>query len=182
MPTVIETERLILRAWRPEDRAPFLAINQDPKVMEFLRAPWGAQDLEEFIERMEKQNSQFHYMAWAVELKSTGNLIGSIGLHNVQFEAHFTPAVEILWRLGSAYWGQGLASEGANATLEYGFKTLHLPEIVAFTVPKNLRSQRVMDKIGLKRDLQGDFLNPFVDPTHALAYNILYRLKRSQTL
>ena len=136
MLTIFETNRLIIRTWRPEDRAPFLKINQDPKVMEFLRAPFTPEDLEEFLHRMETHNAQFHYMAWAVELKATGALIGTIGLYNVRFQAHFTPAVEILWRLGSEYWGQGLATEGAQATLDYGFNTLHLPEIIAFTVPK----------------------------------------------
>lgn len=182
MSTIFETDRLILRTWKLEDRAPFLKINQDPKVMEFLRAPFTAQDVEEFIHRMETQNAQFHYMGWAVELKATGALIGAIGLHNVRFEAHFTPAVEILWRLGSEYWGQGLASEGAKATLEYAFDTLHLPEVVAYTVPRNLRSQRVMDKIGLKRDFEGDFLNPSVSPTHPLAHNILYRAQNPKSL
>ncbi|NCT56545.1 MAG: GNAT family N-acetyltransferase [Legionella sp.] len=115
-------------------------------------------------------------------MKETGELIGFIGLNYTDWESHFTPAVEVGWRLGSQYWGKGFASEGAKASLEYGFKQCGLKEIVSFTVPANIRSIRVMEKIGLKRDLNGDFSHPKLAADHPLSQHILYWLTADEYL
>lgn len=122
------------------------------------------------------------FTVWAACLKETEELMGFIGLKYIDWESNFTPAVEIMWRLGSQYWGKGFATEGAKASLEYGFKQCGLKEIVSFTVPTNVRSLRVMEKIGLKRDLNGDFAHPKIPADHnlimfctGLIQNIFYK-------
>lgn len=174
----LETEHLILRSWKEEDREPYFHINQDPKVIECLLGPLTEQQVDLFIEAMNKQQHDRNYTLWAVEEKATGGMMGFIGLNYVEWEAPFTPAVEIGWRLGSEYWGKGYATEGAKAVLEYGFEQLGLQEIVSFTVPANKRSQRVMEKIGMMREEKGDFCHPKLMADHPLSRHILCRLKR----
>ncbi|CAM2933424.1 acetyltransferase [Legionella steigerwaltii] len=172
----IETKRLLLRAWSDHDIAPFFSINQDPKVMEFIPTLWTMDMVTYFIEQMNAQLAAKNYTLWAVEEKSTQQFMGFIGLNNPVWEAHFTPCVEIGWRLASSFWGMGYATEGAQAVLDYAFHVLKLKEIVAFTVPDNLRSQRVMEKLGMIRDENGDFLHPKVDPVNSLAKHYLFRI------
>lgn len=176
MATIIETERLILRTWKKKDADAYFQINQDPKVFEFVGAPLTMEQVTDFILAMNNQSDKHGYTLWAAELKETGELMGFIGLNYTTFESHFTPAVEVGWRLGSEYWGKGYATEGAKAALEYGFKQYGLKEIVSFTVPANVRSIRVMEKIGLKRDLNGDFAHPKLPPDHKLSHHVLYKL------
>ena len=98
------------------------------------------------------------------------------------FEAHFTPAIEIGWRLGSQFWNNGYATEAANAVLKYAFENLNLNEIVSFTTVENIRSRRVMEKIGLHRNLQDDFDHPKLDKSHALCRHVLYRILKDEYL
>ena len=179
MTIIISTERLILRTWQIEDEEAYFKINQDPKVIEFLSGPLTRKQVQDFIQYVRRHDEQHGYTTWAVELKETGALMGFIGLNTVAWQAHFTPAVEIGWRLGAEYWGKGYATEGAKAALDYGFKHCNLPEIVAFTVPANIRSIRVMEKIGLHRDIHGDFAHPKLPKDHPLSKHVLYRLSRS---
>lgn len=103
MPTIIETDRLILRTWQETDAAVYFAINQDPRVIQFLRGPLSMQQVNHFIPAVNSHHVKHGYTLWAVEFKETGELIGFIGLNYVYWEAPFTPAVEIGWRLGSPY-------------------------------------------------------------------------------
>lgn len=176
MTTIIETERLILRTWEKEDAEAYFQINQDPKVIEFLLGPLTMEQVNDFILQMNSQSDKRGYAAWAVCLKETSELIGFIGLNYIEWESPFTPAVEVAWRLGSQFWGRGYATEGAKAALEYGFKNCGLKEIIAITVPANVRSIRVMEKIGLKRDFNNDFAHPKLSIDHPLSQHILYRL------
>lgn len=144
--TIIESERLILRTWQAEDAATYFQINQDPKVLEFLPGLLDLQSVNSFIRIMNIQQANKGYTLWATELKATHELIGFIGLSEVNFSAHFTPSVELAWRLGSQYWNQGYATEGARASLDYAFNQCALQKIVAFTVPGNFRSIKVMEK------------------------------------
>jgi RimJ/RimL family protein N-acetyltransferase len=146
---MIETARLHLRDWRASDREPFHRINSDPRVMEYFPAPLSCEESDSLIARIEAHQAQYGFTFFATELRGAGRFIGFIGLVYPPFEAHFTPCVEIGWRLGAEFWGQGLATEGAQAVLRFGFDELKLPEIVALTVPANLRSLRVMEKIGM---------------------------------
>lgn len=173
---IIETERLVLRTWKQDDADAYFQINQDPKVIEFLPGSLTMKQVNDFIPAVNSHGNKHGYTLWAVELKETGELMGFIGLNYTDWESHFTPAVEVGWRLGSQYWGRGFATEGAEASLDYGFKQCDLKEIVSFTVPANIRSIRVMEKIGLKRDLASDFYHPKLDRNHPLSHHILYRL------
>lgn len=178
----LETDRLLLRKWQGEDADPFTAINQDPKVIEFLRGPMTYEQVVAFMAAANQHIEKHGYGLWAATLKTTQALIGFIGLSIPAFEAHFTPCVEIGWRLGSAFWGKGYATEGAKAVLQAGFETFDLNEIVSFTTYRNLRSIHVMEKIGLQRDREGDFDYPLLDKAHPLVAHVLYRLSQQDYL
>lgn len=174
---IIETDRLILRTWKKEDADSYCRINQDPKVIEFLRGPLSTGEVNDFIVAVNIHQEKHGYSLWAAELKETSELMGFIGLNYTDFKAHFTPAVEVGWRLGSEFWGNGYATEGAKASLEFGFNTIGLKEIVSFTVPKNVRSLNVMNKIGMHQDLSGTFTHPKLPLDHPLSEHVLYRIK-----
>ncbi len=171
----METARLLLRRWQPGDRAPFARINADPRVMEFYPAPLNREQSDALIDRFESHFAQHAFGLWAAELLPTAQFIGYIGLSIPTFRAHFTPCVEIGWRLDEDHWGQGLATEGARAVLAFAFNVLRLPEVVSFTTPANLRSIRVMQKLGLTRNPADDFDHPNLPESHPLRRHVLYR-------
>jgi RimJ/RimL family protein N-acetyltransferase len=177
---IIETERLILRTWEDKDIEPMAAIDQDPKVCEYLPGIGNRAATEAGIQRIIKHYAEHGFSLYAVELKTTHEFIGFLGLMIPSFEAHFTPAVEIGWRLASHHWGHGFATEGAKAVLKYAFNQLKLKEIVSFTVPANIRSIRVMEKIGMNRDLSGNFHHPKLPLNHPLSLHVLYRIKNEK--
>ena len=174
----LRTERLLLRRWRKSDLAPFQRMNADPRVMEFFPEPLTAQASDALFDRAREHFNRHGFGPFAVERLETGSFIGFIGLFIPEFDAHFTPAVEIGWRLAFEHWGKGLATEGARAALNFGFNDLGLEQIVSFTVPGNLRSRRVMDRLGMTRDPTDDFDHPMLPEGHALRRHVLYRLNR----
>lgn len=171
----IVTGRLILRRWRPEDRAPFAVLNADPRVCEFLPAPLSKAESDSLADRIEEHFEQHGFGRFAVEERGTNAFIGFAGLSHPSFDAPFMPAVEISWRLDARHWGQGYATEAARAALAHGFSKLHLEEVVSFTVPANARSRRIMEKIGMYHDAQGDFQHPMLPHGHPLRFHVLYR-------
>jgi RimJ/RimL family protein N-acetyltransferase/Ser-tRNA(Ala) deacylase AlaX len=175
---ILTTERLVLRLWKPEDAEPYYEMNQDPEVIRYLRGPLSREQVAEFMLHMNAGFVADGYCLFAVEEQVSGAFIGFVGLARPRFEAHFTPCVEIGWRLASTYWGKGYATEAARAVLAYAFNVLKLDEVVSFTVPENVRSQNVMRKIGMMRDEAGDFLHPLLPADHRLAQHVLYRIKR----
>ncbi len=176
----IVTPRLRLRRWRPADLEPFAALNADPAVMEHFPSTLSREESEAMFGRMEEHFKKHGYGLWAVEVRGQAPFIGYIGLAVPSFEASFTPCVEIGWRLARPWWGQGLATEGARAALAYGFERLGLEEIVAFTVPGNTRSRRVMEKLGMR--YSEDFAHPRIEVGHPLRRHVLYRLKKGDRL
>ena len=116
---------------------------------------------------------------WAVELVGEADFVGTIGLNVPTYDAHFTPCVEVGWRLAAQYWGRGIATEGAWAALEFGFQELGLHEIVSLTTVTNTRSRRVMEKLGMHRDPADDFDHPALPAGHPLRRHVLYRLAKS---
>lgn len=172
-----ETERLILRRWRVQDREPFARLNADPLVMEHFPACLTREESDAGVDRVEAHFEKHGFGLFAAELRASGQFIGFIGLNIPDFEAHFTPCVEIGWRLAREHWGRGLATEGARAAVRYGFGTLGLRELVAFTVPANIRSRSVMEKLGMSRDPADDFDHPRLEPGHPLRRHVLYRLR-----
>lgn len=178
VPDELRTPRLILRRWRPADHAPFAAMNADPRVMEFFPATLSPEETDASIARIEAHFDQHGFGLWAVEIPGMAHFAGFVGLNYPRFEAAFTPCVEIGWRLAAEYWNQGFATEGARAALVFGFETLKLDEIVSFTVPDNVRSRRVMEKLGMTHNPSEDFDHPLVSDGHRLKRHVLYRKSR----
>ena len=172
----LTTERLMLRQWRQADREPFAALNADPRVMEFFPACLDRAQSDAAADRIESHFARHGFGLWAVELPGTAPFIGFIGLSIPRFEAHFTPCVEIGYRLARAYWGKGYAPEGAKRVLAHGFDQLQLTEIVSFTARVNLRSRAVMERIGMRYDASDDFDHPSLPENHTLRPHVLYRI------
>jgi RimJ/RimL family protein N-acetyltransferase len=165
--TRLETERLTLRRWRPQDRAPMAAISADPAVMDFprpLTRDESDAELADFDARWQRDGFCFA----AIERRADGVLLGMAGLARCDLGASLSPCVEIGWRLAPAHWGRGYATEAARAWLGHGLGTLGLDEIIAFTDPANRRSLAVMARAGMRRDPARDFEHPAMPPGHPL--------------
>lgn len=156
-------------------------MNADPRVMEFLPTPLDRSATEAMIARVEAHFEKHGYGLWAVELREGGTFAGYVGLLRPSFQAPFTPCVEIGWRLAPEAWGRGYATEGARAALRYGFETAGLDEILSFTVPANVRSRRIMTKLGMTHDPRDDFDHPLLPEGHPLRRHVLYRIGRPET-
>jgi RimJ/RimL family protein N-acetyltransferase len=178
METTLATKRLILRPWRDSDRQPFAELSADAEVMAHLMPLSTREASDAWIDRQSNHLTLNGFCFWAVELAGPAEFIGAIGLFRIGYEAHFTPAVEVGWRLARKFWGHGYAPEAAKASLDYGFETLKLHEIVANTVPANANSQRVMLKLGMTRDPADDFDHPMVPEGHPSRRQVLYRTSR----
>lgn len=180
-PTVAElvTERLVLRAWRDADLAPFAALNADPRVMEHFPSTSSRAESGAIAERIRRHFASHGFGLWAIEVPGVADFIGFVGLVHVAFAAPFTPAVEIGWRIAAAHWGHGYATEAARRVLELGFEHLQLDQIVSMTVPDNLRSRGVMERLGMHRAPADDFDHPRIPEGHRLRRHVLYRLSRA---
>jgi ribosomal-protein-alanine N-acetyltransferase len=178
MTNSLTTARLQLRRWREADRLPFRKLNADPRVMEFMPGLLTPEASDELFARIEDHFEQRGFGPFAAELLENGACLGYIGLHVPAFDAPFMPAVEIAWRLSADYWGRGLATEGARAVVRHAFDELGLASLVSFTVPENLRSRRVMEKLGMIYDPVDDFDHPSLAEGHRLRRHVLYRLDR----
>ncbi len=176
---MIRTERLLLRQWRDEDHAPFAAMNADPAVMEHFPSVLGREESDALASRLRAAIAQRGWGFWAVEVVGGAPFVGFIGLSVPSFDAPFMPCVEIGWRLAREAWGHGYATEGARAACAFAFGELGLDELVSFTAVTNVRSQRVMDRLGMSRDAREDFDHPSLPEGHRLRRHVLYRLPRS---
>jgi ribosomal-protein-alanine N-acetyltransferase len=176
----LTTGRLLLRRWRDADRLPFQRLNSDPRAMEFMPGLLAPEASDALITRVEEHFDKHGFGPFAAELREDGAFLGYIGLYVPTFHAHFMPAVEIGWRLSADYWGRGLATEGARAVAGYAFAELGLESLVSFTVPENLRSRRVMEKLGMVHDPRDDFDHPNLPGGHPLRRHVLYRLNRQR--
>jgi ribosomal-protein-alanine N-acetyltransferase len=177
--TILETERLILRNWRAADRQPFAQMNADPLVMEFMPATLSNSESDLLVDKIQKHFQTHGFGPFAAELRASHSFIGFIGLAIPSFQARFTPCVEVGWRLSAIHWGKGLATEGAREVMRYAFGVLRLDDVVSFTVPANVRSRRVMEKLGMTHDPTDDFDHPKLPEGHHLRPHLLYRLKAS---
>jgi RimJ/RimL family protein N-acetyltransferase len=172
------TSRLRLRQWTDPDRAPFAALNADPLVMRHFPALLSRDQSDALMESFSQRLRADGYGLWALELRATGEFIGFAGLTAPRWKAAFTPCTEVGWRLARTAWGQGYATEAGNAALETAFGPASLPEVVSFTTPGNVRSIRVMERLGMKRDPSEDFDHPLVTDG-PLRRHVLYRLSRA---
>ncbi len=180
----LRTDRLVLRPWCDEDLIPWAALNADPETMRYFPAPLTRSQSDRFVESMRRSLAHDGFCIWAVELvddprrPGAAGFVGAVGLLRPRFEAHFTPCVEVGWRLARAHWGCGYATEAARAALDLGFGDLGLDEIVSFTAAVNAPSRAVMVRLGMHRDPADDFLHPRIPPDHRLQPHVLYRLAR----
>jgi RimJ/RimL family protein N-acetyltransferase len=172
----LRTDRLLLRRWRPDDIEAYAAMNADSRVMEYFDAPLTREESDAKFGRIQILFQEQGFGMWAVEVVGEAPFVGSIGLNIPTYDAHFTPCIEVGWRLATDYWGRGIATEGARAVLEFGFRELKLTEIVSLTTVSNARSRRVMEKLAMRRDSNDDFDHPALPPGHRFRRHVLYRL------
>jgi RimJ/RimL family protein N-acetyltransferase len=174
----IRTARLLLRLWGPADREPFARLNADPAVMAYFPAALSNAESDALAGRIEDHLDRHGWGLWAVEILDVAPFAGYVGLARPSFDAHFTPCIEIGWRLDRPFWGSGYASEGATGVLAFAFDTLHLDQVVSFTSETNARSRRVMERIGMTHDPRDDFDHPGLPAGHPLRRHVLYRKSR----
>ncbi|MFC4911979.1 GNAT family N-acetyltransferase [Actinomadura gamaensis] len=174
--SALRSERLVLRRWRDEDRGPWAALNADPEVMKYFPDVMTRAESDAQLDRFDAAIEERGFGFWAVEVAGSGRFIGVTGLSVPRFTAHFTPAVEVGWRLARDAWGHGYASEAARRSLDFAFTELGLPEVVAFTTVDNARSRAVMRRIGMTHDPSDDFDHPYFVEGHPLRRHVLYRI------
>lgn len=145
----------------------------------FMPAALSRSESDLLADKIEKHFQMHGFGLFAAEVRASHSFIGYIGLAIPSFQARFTPCVEVGWRLSATHWGQGLATEGAREVLLYAFRVLQLDDVVSFTVPANVRSRRVMEKLGMTHDPADDFDHPKLPEGHSLRRHVLYRLKAS---
>ena len=177
--TELRTERLLLRRWRESDGDRWAELNGDPVAMEHFPSSFTREQSDAQMAVFDAEIEERGWGLWAVEVVDAGAFIGFVGLRPPPWEAHFTPAVEIGWRLHRDSWGHGYATEAAREALRFGFQDLDLDEIVSFTIPANARSRAVMERIGMTHDPADDFEHPNLQAGHPMRQHVLYRLKRS---
>jgi ribosomal-protein-alanine N-acetyltransferase len=170
------TARLRLRPWQAEDREPFARLNADPEVMRHFPGVMTREQSDTMVDRICEHFASYGYGFWAVSRLAGGPCLGMVGLRHVQFEAHFTPCLEVGWRLAAEHWGQGFATEAAQAALNFAFGDLQQKEVVAFTVPANQASRRVMEKLGMTHSPAENFEHPALPEGHPLREHVLYRM------
>ena len=178
-PFEIRTPRLRVPSLRDDYLEPYSALNADPRVMEYYPSVLSREESQARFALGQARMAEQGYGFWAVEVIGGAPWIGLVGLANPDFSAPFLPAVEIGWRLAAPHWSQGYATEAVRAVLAYGFERLALSEIVAFTTVANVRSRRVMDKLGMRYSPGEDFLHPKVPDGHPVQPHVLYRLPRA---
>jgi RimJ/RimL family protein N-acetyltransferase len=174
---VLVTQRLRLRAWKESDLPAFAALNADPRVMEHFPKLLTRAESDERAVKIMDHFDRHGFGLWAVEVAGGPDFIGFVGLNVPAYEAHFTPCVEIGWRLAYDYWNKGYASEGAKAAVAFAFDELQLDEIVSMTVPANRRSRAVMERLGMTHSPEDDFEHPVLPEGHPLRWHVLYRLR-----
>jgi RimJ/RimL family protein N-acetyltransferase len=167
-------EQLHLRQWQDTDLSAYAEMNSDPEVMRYFPAVLSEAESAASLNRLRRGIAERGWGVWAVEVD--GVFAGMAGLSQVSFTAPFTPCVEILWRFRREFWGRSLAYRAAQEALAFGFRSLQLSEIVAFTAVPNTRSQRLMQRLGLRHNPDEDFDHPYIADGHGLRRHVLYRI------
>lgn len=173
---IFTSARLGFRFWKTTDLEAMHNMNADKEVMRFFENTKTKEESAEMIQKLIKIANDFGYCFYAVEELASQEVIGFIGFNYINYEASFTPAVEIGWRLQKQFWNKGYATEGAKRCLEYGFETLGFEAVVATTPHTNLPSENVMKKIGM--EMQSTFNHPFVSNSSGLNPSVLYKIKK----
>ncbi len=175
---MIETERLVIRAWQDRDRAPFAVMGADPEVMTFLGPLMTAPQTNDAVDRQIALQAEYGHCFWALEDRATGDFLGFCGLKIMPDGCGLDGEIEAGWRLKRAAWGKGYAYESARAVLDWGFANLDIPRIVAMTVIGNTRSWGLMERLGMVRHPDLDFDHPDVPGRSSLKPHIVYVRER----
>lgn len=175
---LFQSARLGFRNWTDADIAPFASLNADPVAMEFFPKTLSYEETASLAKKFMADFEEHGFCFYAVDRLDTGGFIGFIGLKRTNFQASFTPCVEIGWRLLRSVWGLGFATEGAIRCLKYAFEELALQEVYSFTAVINKRSERIMQKAGMKKI--GEFPHPVLTEGHPLQQHVLYRIHREE--
>jgi ribosomal-protein-alanine N-acetyltransferase len=174
----LRTLRLVLRQFEEGDEAAFFELNSDPEVMAFLGGPLSRESSDSLAAGIAEKIAKQGWGFWAVEVSRDRSFAGFVGLNRPDYETEFTPCLEVGWRLGRQHWGRGYATEAGSAALEFAFTRLDDQEVVSFTTVENRRSRRVMERLGMERDVAGDFDHPKVSRGDPLKRHVLYRLSK----
>ncbi|MCH7336226.1 GNAT family N-acetyltransferase [Acinetobacter sp. NIPH 2699] len=177
---MIETARLRLRQWIPEDYPHFAVMSTNPQVMQYFPKLLTRAESDAMIDKMKSIIESQGWGFWAVELKENHQFIGFVGLHDQPTQFSFSPCVEIGWRLDQPYWGQGYATEAAKAALAFAFNQLKLDKVVSFTTLENEKSQAVMKKLEMRKVTT--FQHPALEPDHPLSWHVLYEISKNEFL
>lgn len=177
MPYVIITERLGLRHWQEADFSPFAAMNKDEDVMRYFPSTLSDEETKAMVARIEIQFQKHGFGLFALEKRSTAGFIGYTGFMLPRFQSFFTPCVEIGWRIKKEEWNKGYATEAATACLRYGFRTLGFADVYSFTAAINHSSEKVMQKIGMKKE--GEFDHPLLATDSPLRRHVLYKIEKT---
>ena len=176
------TNRLKLAVFSQSHLSELVRLNADPEVMRYFPATLNPAESAALLQRIIEHQRINEYSLFALHLKESDAFVGWCGLMRLPFSAHFSPAVEIGWRLNKIFWGKGLAPEAAKSVLRFGFLELGLSEIVSFTAELNQPSIRVMQKIWMKCNPEDTFDHPKLPVNHALQRHILYRSQKTDWL
>ena len=175
----LETHRLLLQEWSPAARDALADVSADPAVMEFFPSVLDRARSDALVDRIEAGFAQHGFGLWAVQRRDTGEFIGFTGLHVMTADRPLAGQVEVGWRLARSVWGQGLATEAARAALGYGFETAGLAEVMSMTARINVRSWRVMERLGMLRDRTSDFDHPMLPLGDPLRRHVVHRIDRA---
>lgn len=174
---MLNTDRLILRQWTEKDFEPFAKICGDKEVMEFFPSTLTEEESNNMGHRIKSLIEERGWGFWAIEIPNKESFIGFVGLHTPKVSLPFSPCVEIGWRLSKTHWGKGYATEAAKESLKFAFTTLNLDEVVSFAAIANVRSQAVMQKIGMS-DTGRNFMHPDIESTHPQCEHVLYKITK----
>ncbi|HEY9756990.1 MAG TPA: GNAT family N-acetyltransferase [Oculatellaceae cyanobacterium] len=174
-PDQLLTSRLRLRRWLERDLEPFAQMNACPEVMRHFPKMLSVEESNSFVGHMTREFEEENLGLWAVEILGSEQFIGFVGLHKPTFDAHFTPCVEVGWRLSKDFWGRGYATEAAQSAMADGYQRLGLQEIVSMTSIHNVNSMKVMERLGMTRNPDDDFLHPRIPVGDWLSQHVLYR-------
>jgi len=175
----IETERLILRRWREEDKLPFAKLNADPLVMKYFSEVLTTKKSNELADRCETLITKNGWGFWAVETISDNRFIGFTGLNQPEYELPVNSCVEIGWRFSAEAWGQGYATEAAKACLDFAFQNLVLDEVYSFSTVSNQKSRAVMERLNMVNQ-NLNFNHPLVPDNDKLQEHVLYKIELQQ--
>lgn len=170
----METERLILRSWKYEDRKPFAEMNGNRNVMKYFPATLSVDESNAFVDRIYADFDETGIGLYAVEIKETGEFIGYVGFHRFTFDVSFSPGWEIGWRISDRFWSKGYATEAAKACLDYAREKQFSDKLYSFTAVPNIPSENVMKRIGMS--YKGTFMHPVLADGHWLKEHKLYSI------